>query len=317
MEAIERWHAERAAPPLVFGLIEDVDAAARPARLDGLPRRPGAPADPGPIAWAEAVDLVSGGRTLVPFDLVHTNWLEGVPDHGFFTSTNGLASGNNPVEAVLHALCEVIERDSCALFDQLPPPRRAARRLDPGAAPAVAVRDLAARIEAAGFRLALWDATSEIGAPVVLAALRDSHAPETPSGFGSGCHPDPGVAAVRAITEAAQTRLIAITGTREDLGPEIFTGVTGLRFGWAMREAEQPFRDWAALPRLATDCVRADLRAMVAAAARVSPVIHAVDLGGGPGIAVARVIAPGLEADGSPEDVQRGPRAARAAELLS
>ena len=317
MEAIEHWHAEHAAPPLVFGLVEDVDTPARPARLDGLPRRPGAPRDPGPILWAEAVELLSGRPALVPFDLVHANWLDAVPDNGFFTSMNGLASGNHPVEAVLHGLCEVIERDARALFDRLPAEHRAGRRLDPDSIADATARDLAARVAAAGFRLALWDATSEIGVPVVLAALLDTRAPRTPSGFGSGCHADPGVAAVRAITEAAQTRLIAITGTREDLDPEVFGGATALRFRWATRETEGPLRDWAALPGLATDCLRADLRAVVAATARASDAIYAVDLSRGPGIAVARVIVPGLETDGTAQEARPGPRAARAAEYLA
>jgi ribosomal protein S12 methylthiotransferase accessory factor len=314
MEAIERWHAEHAAPRLAFGLVEDVGTAGMPARLDGLPRRPGAAADPGPIFWAEAVELISGGAAWVPFDLVHTNWLETVPDNGFHTSTNGLASGNHPVEATLHALCEVIERDSCGLFEHLPTAQRARRRLDPDSIDVAAVRDLIGRVAAAEFRLALWDATSEIGVPVILAALHDTRAPETPAGFGAGCHPDPGVAALRAITEAAQTRLIAITGTREDLGPEIFAGVTGLRFRWATRDTDAPRRDWSALPRLATDCVRADLRAVVAATARATDAVYAVDLSRGPGISVVRVIVPGFETGATAEEVTPGPRAARAPE---
>ena len=33
----------------------------------------------------------------------------------FYSSTNGLASGNTRVDAICHALCEVIERDATAL----------------------------------------------------------------------------------------------------------------------------------------------------------------------------------------------------------
>ncbi|TPE49916.1 YcaO-like family protein [Amaricoccus solimangrovi] len=316
MEAVERWHAERPDLAPRFGLPEDVARPGCPAWLDGLPRRPEAAAEPGPILWAEARDLMTGGPALLPFDLVHCNWLEGVSDHGFHTSTNGLASGTHPVEAALHGLCEVIERDACALFDLLPPELRAGRRLGLAEAPGGAVAALVARAEAAGFRLALWDATSDVGVAVVMAALIDTRAPDTPPGFGSGCHPDPGVAAARAITEAAQTRLIAITGTRDDLGPEVFAGTTGLRFRWAARETGAPARDWAALPDLAGDCLRADLARVVAALARVAKAAFAVDLSREPGIAVLRVIVPGLEPAG-PSEVRPGPRAARAAEIMA
>ena len=63
-----------------------------------------------------------------------------------------------------------------------------------------------------GFDLALWDATTDLGVATVLCALTDAEAPRSPAGFGSGCHPDRGIAALRAITEAAQTRAIAISG---------------------------------------------------------------------------------------------------------
>ena len=316
MEAIERWHGERPGLATRFGFGEDLATADCPAWLDGLPRRPESPADPGAIFWAPARDLLTGGAALVPFDLVHTSWLAGVPYHGFHTSTNGLASGSHPAEAALHGLCELIEHDSRVLFEALPPERRAARRLSLGSVGDAAARGLIARAEARGFGLALWDATSDIGVPVVLAALVGLEAPETPSGFGAGCHPDPGVAAVRAITEAAQTRLIAVTGARDDLEPEIFAGATGLRFRWAMRDPGAGARDWSALPSLASDCLRADLDLVAERAARAAPAVLAVDLTREPGLHVTRVIVPGLEA-ASPAEARPGPRAARAAELLA
>lgn len=316
MEAVERWHGERPAVATRFGLAEDVAAPDCPAWQDGLPRRPGSVADPGPIFWAPARDLVSGGTALVPFDLVHTSWLDGVPDNGFHTSTNGLASGSHQVEAELHGLCELIEHDSRVLFDTLPPEHRATRRLRLDTVAEAGARDLIERTRARGFGLALWDATSDIGVPVVLAALLDLEAPETPSGFGAGCHPDPGVAATRAITEAAQTRLIAITGARDDLGPEIFAGATGLRFRWAVRDTTAGTRDWAALPSLASPCLRTDLGRVVDAVAGSVPAVLAVDLTREAGIHVTRVIVPGLEA-ASAAEARPGPRARHAAELLS
>ncbi|MGO8078030.1 YcaO-like family protein, partial [Rhizobium leguminosarum] len=39
---------------------------------------------------------------------------------------------------------------------------------------------------------------------------------------GFGCHPDPVRAALRAITEAAQSRLTSIAGSRDDFSPRIY-----------------------------------------------------------------------------------------------
>jgi ribosomal protein S12 methylthiotransferase accessory factor len=138
-------------------------------------------------------------------------------------------------------------------------------------------------------------------------------------GFGSGCHPERAVAAVRAISEAAQTRLIALTGARDDLGAELFAGSVAVRFRWAMREqAGTGRRSWRAAPDLATDDLRTDLQGLVAAVRRTGagPVL-AVDLSRGPRLSVVRVLVPGLEAAGPSQGVLAGPRAGRAGEILA
>ena len=237
MEAIERWHGERPLLPLRFGTAADVAAlGARPC-LDLPLSRPHPPGEP--LYWAPALDLATGAAALVPFDAVDTCWLASRPPSAFFASTNGLASGSHPVEAALHGLCELVEHDSTALFDCLSPDARAARRIAPETAapePAALLADLAAR----NFAVALWETTSDVGVPAFACALSDTEAPRSPAGFGAGCHPDPATAAIRAITEAAQTRLIAMTGTRDDLDPALFAADVALRFRWAVRDTDGP-----------------------------------------------------------------------------
>lgn len=312
MEGIERWHAERPALPLRFGTPEDV--AGLGAVTDGLPRVRRDPV--GPAVWAPALDLATGASALVPFELVHTCWLAAVPEGPFFTSTNGLASGSHPVEAALHGLCEVIERDACALFDRLGAAEQGRRRIDPGTVDAAEVAALGARLEDAGLDLALWDATSDAGVPVVLAALVDRTDPRTPPGFGAGCHPARAVAALRAITEAAQTRLITITGTRDDLSSDVFAGHVGARYRFAVTEGPAP-RRWSDLPDSDRDDIRADLAAVVAALPAGTGPALAVDLSREPGLSVVRVVVPGLEAGGPAHGVLPGPRAAAAARILA
>lgn len=307
MEAIERWHGEH--PGIAFRFGAPADLAGRAVALDGLPRR--RPVPPGPLAWAEAVDLATGAPALVPFDLVHTCWLAGMPDSPFFASTNGLASGTHPVEAALHGLCELIEADAVTLFERLDPEARAARRVDLAGIDAAPVATLLAELAGRGFDVALWDTTSDVGVPVVLAALTDAEAPRSPGGFGTGCHPDRTVAALRAITEAAQVRVIAIAGAREDLGPDLYAPGVGLRFRRALEATSGPGRPWSALPSATRACLRDDLRAVVAAvgAAGCGPVLG-VALAAEPRLSVVRVVVPGLEAAGD-GDALPGARAAR------
>jgi ribosomal protein S12 methylthiotransferase accessory factor len=127
------------------------------------------------------------------------------------------------------------------------------------------------------------------------------------------------VAASRAIAEAAQTRLIAITGTRDDLGSELFGGDIGLRFRWALRERDGVARrDWRLAPTRASNDLRDDLRAVLAAVARAGcgPAL-AVDLSREPWLHVVRVLVPGLEAGGPGGGVLPGPRAARVREIFA
>lgn len=314
MEAIERWHGERPLLPLRFGDPADVAAlGARPC-LDLPLSRPHPPS--GPLFWAPALDLGTGEAALVPFDAVDTCWLASRPASAFFASTNGLASGSHAVEAALHGLCELVEHDATALFERLAPEARAARRIDPAAVGDPEVAALLARLAGRGFAVALWETTSDVGVPAFACALADTEAPRSPAGFGAGCHPDPGTAAARAITEAAQTRLIAMTGTRDDLDPALFGADVALRFRWALRDEGAPApRPWPAAT--ASDDIRRDLAATLAAVRRAGagPVL-AVDLSREPGLAVIRVLVPGLEAGSEADGLLPGRRAARAAEHM-
>ena len=213
MEAIERWHAERPRIALRFGEPADLAGLGRPVDLDALPRRRAVGA--GPLAWAEATDLATGAPALVPFDLVHTCWLAGRARRRR-SSPRPTASPPAAIRSRRRCtrLCELIEGDAVTLFERLPPEARAARRIDPATIDDARGRRAprrARRAAASRWRSGTRPPTS--GSPTVLCALTDAQAPRSPAGFGSGCHPDRGVAALRAITEAAQTRAIAIAGT--------------------------------------------------------------------------------------------------------
>ena len=76
---------------------------------------------------------------------------------------------------------------------------------------------VADRIEAAGLRLEVVDATTEIGIPIVVAYLHDVPGGRTGSFKGAGASLSASAALVRAVTEAAQGRCLIVSGARDDM----------------------------------------------------------------------------------------------------
>ena len=215
-------------------------AAVHPDALIPLPTAPRGLADL-TVEWLPASDLRSGEPVLVPADCVVFR-RHGAAGH-WKISSNGLASGNTVVEATSHAIAELIERDAeshfrvASEYAHLPglmrivvgPPRVAAPdRAGPPVTsfPLIRLDRLPAELEAlvvgvrkAGIDVAVRVITSDVEVPTLLCAFHE----RTPDSrrhlvhYGCGTHPDAFVAARRAITEAAQSRVTAMQGVREDM----------------------------------------------------------------------------------------------------
>jgi ribosomal protein S12 methylthiotransferase accessory factor len=219
MESIELHHAELQPVGQVRCAFR-AHAAGRaidPASLPPGPRRR-AMAE-GPLTWVEGLDLLTGAPVFIPQAAVFLDSSTVHEDQGVLSgSTNGLASGNTETEAVLHALYEVVERDSDARFDQLSADEQAEREIDLTSIRSPMLCALVSRFEAAPVHVAVWDVTGPTNIPAYRCVVRE---PDTwrPLGAhrGSGCHLSPEVALSRAMTEAAQARMTVITGSREDL----------------------------------------------------------------------------------------------------
>lgn len=226
MEAAEAWHAENVVLPLRLASLSELAALAPvvdPARLARPLHSRFQPDEP--ILWIEGTDLIGGGRLWLPFECVHLDYrVPGPQGSGcFLANGTGLAAGNHLLEAVCHALCEVVERDAFALWSERPTAERAARRLDPGTIDEPVCRGLLDAYEAAGVAVAVDDLTTDVGVPVFSATVVDRRVESVrriPAARGGGCHPDRGIALARALTEAAQSRLTAIAGCRDDATPE-------------------------------------------------------------------------------------------------
>ena len=205
MESIERYSAEpREDDEIVFGTYEqacDVMATIPPADMIlpiwALDHLQGAE-----IAWTEGWDILRGERVWVPACAVFYPYIPDTDLQLFKYHTNGLASGNNMEEAVLHAIFELVERDawSIAEYRNLPVPDVIA---DPDSLPGKLIVKFAEH----GVEVHLKDLTCDTGIPTIGAAADDvaTKDPEMLT-IGVGTHLDPEIAAIRAITEVAQSR---------------------------------------------------------------------------------------------------------------
>ncbi|MFI5496408.1 YcaO-like family protein [Actinoplanes sp. NPDC051859] len=284
LESIETWHVEQPLPATVTAPPRELDL---PYDLTALPlTAPHLLHDRLPLDWLPARSLADGGETLVPRDSVRLS-LERPTDWrapAFLASSNGLASGNTVVEASLHGLYEVIERDAIAAAT-----RGRGIRVDPHTLRSAIVDDLCTTIARAGVVLETRLLSSPTGLPCFLAWVACDDYPEAMYGFG--CHLDAATALSRAITEATQTRLAYIAGARDDLRADVGGGAP------RRPEPVDPMADAAALvgEQPDHDSLLADLAYVVRLATTAyghAPLV--ADLSRAEiGVSVVKVLAPG------------------------
>lgn len=225
MEAIELFHAEN--PSADFRrasfkyLLRDGRRVIRPNLLPDYNSKAFFSAD-FVIDWVKGQDLISSEEVWLPScaAFVCSPML-------YHWSSNGLASGNHAVEATLHALYEIIERDSVSRLCKNGKIRfspRSSRFIDLETVNDRRVKKLHGRLSSAGIKLVLIWVKSVIPVNTFMAAILDRNAMAFSStvNVGYGTHLSASVAAIRAITEAAQSRLTFIHGSREDLVTEAY-----------------------------------------------------------------------------------------------
>jgi YcaO-like protein with predicted kinase domain len=306
MESVEAYHAERIVSPLKLATYEELRYTHAVVEVDALPRLSVSLFHPNlRLLWIEGHDLISGEHVWLPYELVHTDYTLPLPAGSgcFPVSSNGLASGNHLLEAVSHAVCEVVERDSTALWHLQPEPEQRATRLDLGTVDDADCCLVLARYEEAGIAVAVWETTTDIGIPSFVCTIVDrieNRFRPLYSTSGMGCHPSRGIALLRALTEAAQSRLTMIAGSRDDvirdrydraLNPDVVGRFHGVVHG------EAPMRSFRNVPSWDTETFEADVEWELdrLTAAGIEQVII-VDLTKPEfGLPVVRAVIPGLE----------------------
>ena len=218
MESIEYAFAEypRSSLNVLRRPARDVyDGSTRPeAILDFCPMMNVSIDLDAPISCVEAQDVVTGEWCLVPAELVFFPFPDEAGSEEYFGSnTNGLCSGNSVLEATVHGLAEVIERDVLSFYfvddcsylvenHSLPPP----------------VRRIEATLASVGLNLFVRYVKNIFEIPFFMAFVAEQKCltPQFVNG-GFGCNPSREVALTRAVCEALQSRLSFIHGGRDDL----------------------------------------------------------------------------------------------------
>lgn len=249
-----------------------------------------------PITWVEGFALDTGALVLVPYDAV----VLGTPPRDLprlSQSTNGIAAGTRLSGALLHALCEVVERDAVCLWGYKSDTAAKATAVSPAAFGDAGVDALTNQIARAGYRLRLFDQTSNIGVPVIYAVLspHDGADKHFDAATGASCHPVAAVAARRAIVEAAQTRITNIAGARDDIAEGEYELELARSIAVLTEEAPATRPAPIGLPAgTGEDELIAALQAGLASAGLKR--IVAIPLGGESiGISVVKLYVPGLE----------------------
>ena len=218
MEAIEYYFAEPTNSYVAtqWGTAKDVAGAdlREDAILDFPPVFQKSVALDAPLLLAVAHDVETARECLVPAELVYYP----APNVGqslFGSSTNGLASGNSVLEATIHGLAEVIERDIWS-FEFI---KDSSFLLNPQSLPAN-VGNIVEQATKEGLKLVIRYVPNDYGLAFFCAYLFDPNnlSPKLFNG-GWGCHPHREIALVRAVCEAAQSRLAFIHGSRTFVKP--------------------------------------------------------------------------------------------------
>jgi ribosomal protein S12 methylthiotransferase accessory factor len=176
--------------------------------------------------WLLGWDIMNDVEVAVPYHSVSVDFrvLNDASCPASFTmDSNGLASGNHFLEALISALHEVIERDGVSIHSELERHGQPKRRVDLDAFGSDTVLALARRLEEVGVLVAVLDCTTDIGIPIFEAFVYDVRSNTIALAHGYGAHLNPATAATRAITEAVQARTLIVSGARDDLFKDIYT----------------------------------------------------------------------------------------------
>ncbi|WMW22110.1 YcaO-related McrA-glycine thioamidation protein [Methanolobus mangrovi] len=177
------------------------------------------------VEWISGWDLLKNEEIFVPANAVyHPYDAPGRALKLFRSNTNGLAAGNTVEEAIFHGLLEVIERDalSIAEFNRTPGKEIILTESDGEN------YELLRKFTDNEVEVKLWAVPHDTEITTVVAVTDDIRLRDAALlVMGAGAHLKPEIAVKRALTEAAQSRVVQIHGAREDTEREKFVREIG------------------------------------------------------------------------------------------
>ncbi|MEO5360977.1 MAG: YcaO-like family protein [Nitrospirota bacterium] len=221
MESIEVFHAETIDYPVITSSYKELSKRCNIIELDQLALTKNSIFNVNrPEKWVMGWDIANQCEVSAPLLQVSLDYAYGLDGLtiSFQMGSNGLASGNHFLEALSSALFEVIERDAIACYTEANVKRSCPlKRIDPSTIGYDSVTKLIERFESAHVRPVIFDYTVDTEVPVFVTYIYDLNSRHMGVYKGAGAHLNPEIALVRSLTEAAQSRLLVIAGSRDDI----------------------------------------------------------------------------------------------------
>lgn len=292
MAAIERYYGEFHGEQMHYASFEEVGMAKAvdPASLI-LPR----PLERGEkLHWTMASDILNNEEILIPSNAVYFPYdTMGMTMPLFQSDPLGLASGNVREEAILYSLLELLECDAMS---------RAERLRNMGTKISVdsdgQAYSLLEKFRDAGIVIHLWHLHGRTNIPVI-AAASDDPTKKDPGLLlmGSGCHPDPEIAVIRALIDVAFNRASYLHGDLISPSRETFLSRVGydrmkrINSEWFAEAPESPL---SSLRNVSSSWIDEDIHIILDELRGNVERVCVVDLPQTP-VPVVRVVVPGLE----------------------
>jgi ribosomal protein S12 methylthiotransferase accessory factor len=323
MEAVETYHAETIDLPLRLNSLLELNCGHGVVDVMRLPRFKENDFNPyARILWVGGYDLISEEERFIPYEMVHLDYRLPLPSgHGcFMLSSNGLASGNHVLEAVIHGICEIIERDALTLWYLKTSDQQRQSKVDLSTIDDHRCTEIINRFYDAGVNVGVWEITNDVGVPAFLCRILPdvtSDISHIRPASGMGCHLSRGIALLRALTEAAQSRLTFISGVRDDLSREDYKKFLSPDeyAKWKESIQDNAFipRNFRAVESFESLSLSGDLDILLDRLKKVGiqEVVYVDLTKPGFNIPVVRVVIPGLEAPLERAEMLLGQRAGR------
>jgi ribosomal protein S12 methylthiotransferase accessory factor len=151
--------------------------------------------------WSPVWSLTTGERRLLPTAMLYYRAGPVPASAQVLADSNGCAAGASIEDAIMRGFLELVERDAVALwwYNQTRQPDVGLSVFDDPW-----INGIERHYGRLGREVWLLDVTSDLGIPVLAAVSRRSSGESDDIVLGFGAHPDPRVAARRALTEAGQ-----------------------------------------------------------------------------------------------------------------